>query len=287
MQGRTYQEGGTLIGWIIKGIAGALLLALVSCSVGVIETGHVGVRTTLGEVSMGEVTPGIYFNIPVFQSTTTFVAKETAVELNDLRPKAKDNLSLKDIDVSVFYKVADEAVAELYTQYAGVHFKMNGYWYPGYGLVQALSRNAIFEATAKHDSLVLHTQRDAVAADVLTTLQNELDKATKNKIVVTRVVIRALSTDESIESSIRNAVAAQKQLEQADVQIKIATKSAEAEIAKAQGIAKANAIINHTLTKEYLQHEANLVLQKFAEKGGATTVILPAGMNAAPLISLK
>ena len=73
-------------------------------------------------------------------------------------------------------------------------------------------------------------------------------------------------------------MAAQKQLEQADIQIRIANKNAEAEIAKA------NAIINSTLTREYLQHETNLVLQKFAEKGGASTVILPANMQAAPLL---
>ena len=53
------------------------------------------------------------------------------------------------------------------------------------------------------------------------------------------------------------------------------------------GIARANAIINSSLTREYLQHESNLVLQKFAEKGGASTLILPANMQAAPLIQVK
>jgi S-adenosylmethionine:tRNA-ribosyltransferase-isomerase (queuine synthetase) len=135
--------------------------------------------------------------------------------------------------------------------------------------------------------LILHTKRDDVAADMHATLQGELDKANKGVFNVTRVVIRALSTDRSIEQSIQAAVAAQKQLEQADIQIRIANKHAEAEIAKAHGIAKANAIINSTLTREYLQHESNLVLQKFAEKGGASTLILPANMQAAPLIQVK
>ena len=38
---------------------------------------------------------------------------------------------------------------------------------------------------------------------------------------------------------------------------------------------------------EYLQHESNLVLQKFAEKGGSNTVILPANMQTAPLLLNK
>ena len=275
------------IGLIVKVALLAPLLLLGWCSVGTVETGNVGVRMTLGNVSMDEVTPGIYFRVPVLQSVQTFVAKETSVDLNDLKPKAKDNLSLQDLDVSVFFKVADSAVAELYVRYAGQHAFHEGRWYPAYNLVSTLARNAAFEAAAKHDSLILHTKRDDVAADMHATLQGELDKANKGVFNVTRVVIRALSTDRSIEQSIQAAVAAQKQLEQADIQIRIANKNAEAEIAKAHGIAKANAIINSSLTREYLQHESNLVLQKFAEKGGASTLILPANMQAAPLIQVK
>ncbi len=275
------------IGLIVKVALLAPLLLLGWCSVGTVETGNVGVRTTLGNVSMDEVTPGIYFRVPVVQSVQTFVAKETSVDLNDLKPKAKDNLSLQDLDVSVFFKIADSAVAELYVRYAGQHAFHDGRWYPAYNLVATLARNAAFEAAAKHDSLILHTKRDDVAADMHATLQGELDKANKGVFNVTRVVIRALSTDRSIEQSIQAAVAAQKQLEQADIQIRIANKNAEAEIAKAHGIAKANAIINSSLTREYLQHESNLVLQKFAEKGGASTLILPANMQAAPLIQVK
>lgn len=263
------------------------LLALGWCSFGTIETGNVGVRTTLGNVSLEEVTPGIYFRVPIVQTVSTFVAKETSVDLNDLKPKAKDNLSLQDLDVSVFFKVTDGAVADLYVRYAGQHAFLDGRWYPAYNLVSTLARNATYEAAAKHDSLILHLKRDDVAADMHATLQSELDKANKGVFTVTRVVIRALSTDKSIEQSIQNAVAAQKQLEQADIQIRIANKNAEAEIAKAHGIAKANAIINSTLTREYLQHETNLVLQRFAEKGGASTVILPANMQAAPLLQIK
>jgi regulator of protease activity HflC (stomatin/prohibitin superfamily) len=275
------------LGVLIKAALVVPLLALGWCSVGTIETGNVGVRTTLGTVSMDEVPPGIYFRVPVLQTVQTFVAKETSVDLNDLKPKAKDNLSLQDLDVSVFFKVTDGAVADLYVRYAGQHAYHDGRWYPAYNLVSTLARNAAYEAAAKHDSLILHTKRDDVAADMHATLQAELDKANKGVFSVTRVVIRALSTDRSIEQSIQAAVSAQKQLEQADIQIRIANKNAEAEIAKAHGIAKANAIINSTLTREYLQHETNLVLQKFAEKGGASTVILPANMQAAPLVQVK
>ena len=58
------------------------------------------------------------------------------------------------------------------------------------------------------------------------------------------------------------------------------------EIKKAEGIARANQIINQSLTREYLQHEANLALMKFAEKGGTTTVVVPTSMQTAPLLNI-
>ena len=44
-------------------------------------------------------------------------------------------------------------------------------------------------------------------------------------------------------------------------------------------------IIAGSLTREYLQHEANQALLKFAESDNTSTVIVPAGMNISPLIN--
>jgi regulator of protease activity HflC (stomatin/prohibitin superfamily) len=103
---------------------------------------------------------------------------------------------------------------------------------------------------------------------------------------VTRVVIRSLTTDPAIEKAIQESVAAQKQLETTKQRIAIAEAEAQVEVKKAEGIAKANQIINQSLTREYLQHESNMALLKFAEKGGTTTVVLPANMQTAPLINI-
>ena len=144
----------------------------------------------------------------------------------------------------------------------------------------------MFEQAAQIDSLVMHTRRDELSASVLRSLQAELDTNDKGVITVTRVVIRALTTDPAIEKAIQDSVAAQKQLETTEQRIAIAEAEAQVEIKKAEGIAKANQIINQSLTREYLQHESNLALQKFAEKGGTNTVVIPANMQTAPLIQI-
>jgi hypothetical protein len=91
-------------------------------------------------------------------------------------------------------------------------------------------------------------------------------------------VVRALNTDPSIEQSVQLAVQNQKKLEAKKIEVDIAAKEAEIEVAKAQGIAKANPIINASLTAEYLQHEINLTLAEFAKHEGQT-VVIPANMQ--------
>jgi regulator of protease activity HflC (stomatin/prohibitin superfamily) len=272
-------------------VAGILLLAVVvlaATSCGTIETGNVGVRTTLGKVNPEEVEPGIYVGLPVVTQVQIFSGKEIAVELNDLTPKARDNLSLRDLDLTVYYKVATGSISELYIKYAARHARAEGAreFLPAYQLVQGVARNVIYEEAAKMDSLVMHTKRDEMAAAVKRGIQAELDTNDKAVFTVTRVVVRALTTDPAIEKAIQESVAAQKQLETTRQRIQIAEAEAQVEIKRAEGVAKANQIINQSLTREYLQHEANLALMKFAEKGGTSTVVIPANMQTAPLINI-
>lgn len=264
----------------------AVLLVLSSC--GTIESGHVGVRTTLGKVNPEELEPGVYLGVPAISRVQEFSAKEIGIDLNDLTPKARDNLSLRDLDLTVYYRVSPEAVADLHVKYAGQHVRDEGSRVnlPAYGMLGRLSRNAVYEQASRIDSLVMHTQRDELAAAIRKSLQAELDANDKGVFTVSRVVIRALSTDPAIEKAIQDAVAAQKQLETTKQRIAIAEAEAQVEIKKAEGIARANQIINQSLTREYLQHESNLALQKFAEKGGTNTVVIPANMQTAPLIQI-
>lgn len=270
-------------------IAFVLLLALLVLggAFGIIDTGNVGVRTTLGIMSREEVTPGVYVKWPLISRVSEYSAKEIAIDLTDLTPKARDNLSLRDMDISVYYRAEGEAIADLQAKYAGqaVRAESADYLLPAYNLVHRVARNAAYEEVAKVDSLVMHTRRDELSASMHASMQAELDEADAGVFRVTRVVIRAVATDPSIEESIRNAVANQKKLEAMEVQTQIAEKEADIKVTEARGIAESNRIISGSLTREYLQHEANLALLKFAESGNTSTVIVPAGMSVAPLIN--
>jgi regulator of protease activity HflC (stomatin/prohibitin superfamily) len=239
----------------------------------VVDTGHVAVEKTMGTVDLDEVAPGLNWKLPFITSKYEFSAKEIVIDFNDLTPKARDNLRLKDLDISIYYRAASGAIAELMVKYASAAEGGTEAYYPAYGVVYREGRDVIYEEVTKIDSLDLHRNRDSLRDGITESLQKKLDSKDPGVFVVTRVAIRALNTDPTIEAAIQKAVQAQKTLEAKKVEVEIASKDAEIEVARAKGIAEANAIINSSLTPEYLQHELNEALKKFAENEGGIVVI--------------
>ena len=269
------------IGTIVTLLVAVIIVPMTAYTV---ESGNVVVERTLGEVNHQEVGQGLNFKMPLLTRAFEFSAKEIPVDFEDLRPKAGDNLTLQDLDVSVFYQANASSVSELMVKYAGTSQRGDDRaLLPAYGLVMREARSAIYEQVATIDSLELHRQRDIIADLVLADLQSRLDLSDPGIFTITRVVIRALNTDPSIEEAIQIAVQAEKELEAKQVQVEIARQDALIEIERARGIAEANSIINSSLTAEYLQHEINLALQTFAANGGGT-VVIPANMEGFNLL---
>lgn len=265
-------------------------------SFGFIETGFVGVRSTLKQVSSDEVESGIYLKWPLISSVRPILVKEVEVPLINLTPKANDNLSLRDLDVSVYYTTNPSKVADLMVKYAGQTAPVQGtdqngnIFYmddlaPAYLLVRSVAREAVYTAVGKQNSLTLHQRREELALAIQNAAQAKLDADDKGTFTVTRVVVRQALTDMSIEQSIQAAVANQKKLEAMEVQVDIARKEAEVEVIKAEGIAKAQQIISGTLTREYLIHQRNEVLKIAAEKGTLNTMVVPEGTT--PFLQAK
>ena len=269
----------------IKIIAAAILLGIIGfMSAYTVESGNVAVERTLGKVNHEEQLQGLNFKMPFLTTSIEFSAKEIAIDINDLTPKAADNLSLKDLDVSIFYRVPKDRVSELMVKYAAAAVRgADGIYMPAYGLLFREARAAIYEQVSEIDSLQLHKQRELLQADVLEELQGRLESSDAGDIIITRVVVRALNTDPSIEAAIRDAVEAETRLEAKQVQVEIAKKDAEIEIERAKAIAEANNIINSSLTAEYLQHEVNKALQRFADNDGSV-VVIPANMQGFEMI---
>lgn len=264
-----------------------ILLAVFFISAcGRIETGNVGVRTDFNKtIETTELQPGWYG--AMLTSVDEYVAKETELPLNDLRPKAKDNLSLADLDVSIFYTVNPAQIAELIIKYANMSASSGESLflkYPGYKLVERVARGSVYDTIAQFDSLTLHTKRSEIESNILNQVQNDLDRSDKGVFTITKVVIRQVKTDQALEQSIQAAVQMQKQVEAKQNELELAKAEAARKIVEAQGTADSNDIISKSLTPSYLRYKEIEAMQSFAHDG-THTVVLPSGIN--PLVSIK
>lgn len=251
---------------------------------GVIEDGEAGLRIDWNGKVHSQTEHGFY--TAWTSSMSKFTVKEASLELDNLKPKAKDNLTLQDMDVSVFYQVNPSAIPALYLKYKGQHNYHSGLYHAGEGVVGRQASSTIQSEVSHYDSLVIHTKRELLEAGIQENLQRVLDASDPSAFKVTKIVIRSVITDGSIEESIRAAVQAQKNLEQRTTAIEIAKAEAKIEIAKAEGIREAQRIINATLTREYLVHEQNLAMMELAKKGGNSTIMFPYGSQTNVLMNV-
>lgn len=249
---------------------------------GVIDQGNVGVRTTFGKVNEEPVEPGMY--VAVLSSVKEFSAKETAVNLDNMTPKARDNLTLKDMDLTVYYRANGAKIPSLYTKYAGQNARSNhGEWYAGYILLENLSRTAVYEEVAKQDSLTIHQHRDEVAEAVKKNVQTELDKSDPGTFTVTRVVMRQVITDPAIEQSILANVQMQKQVEAKKAELELARAEAARTVAEAEGTAKRNQILNASITDSLIRYKQALAMEECASNQHCTMIV----GNATPIVNTR
>ncbi len=265
-------------------------LSLAACSQ--IDTGNVGVERTLGKVGTEALTPGVYFTL--FKSVDEFTTKEVSFQLVDMTPKSRDNLTMKDVDIDVYYKTTPAAVPGLYVKYQGDVVQHNQIVQGGtkdlvvaFSRVSREAREAIYKSVAELDATTMHTKRTELSEMVRARLQEELEKNDKGAFVVTAVNVRNLLTDPAIEAAIRSRAETDQAIEKKRKEVELAKAEAERLIVQAQGEARANEIISASLTpslKEIklaeLQRDTALAL---ASKPGNTVLL---GGGAAPLVNV-
>lgn len=271
-----------------------LLLTLAALLAGCtqIDTGNVGVERTLGKVSTEALPPGIYLTL--FKSVDEFTAKEISFQLADMTPKSRDNLTMKDVDIDVYFKVMPAAIPTLFTKYQGDVVRHADVVRDGskdlviaYSRVSREARESVYKAIAEMDATTMHTKRAELSERVRAGLQAELDATDKGAFVVTAVNVRNLLTDPAIEAAIRQRAETDQAIERKRKEVELAKAEAERLVVEAEGQARANQILSASLTpalKEIklaeLQRDAALAI---ANKAGNTVLL---GGGAQPLINV-
>lgn len=258
-----------------------------------IDTGNVGVERTLGKVSAEALPPGLY--LTAFKTVDEFTAKEVSFSLENLTPKSRDNLTMKDVDIDIYFKTTPAAIPGLYTKYQGDVVQHREVVKNGtqdlvmaYSRVSREAREAVYKAIAQLDATTMHTKRTELAEMVRAGLQQELDGNDKGAFTVTAVNVRNLLTDPAIEAAIRQRAETDQAIEKKRKEVELAKAEAERLIVEARGQAEANEIISRSLTPSLerirlaeLQRDTAVAV---AGKAGNTVLL---GGHATPLVPVK
>lgn len=266
------------------------ILSLAACSQ--IDTGNVGVERTLGKVGTEALVPGVYFTL--FKNVDEFTTKEVSFQLNDMTPKSRDNLTMKDVDIDIYYKTTPASVPALYIKYQGDVVQHNEIVKGGtrdlvvaFSRVSREAREAVYKSMAELDATTMHTKRTELSEMVRSRLQAELENNDQGAFVVTAVNVRNLLTDPAIEAAIRSRAETDQAIEKKRKEVELAKAEAERLIVQAQGEARANEIISASLTPSLkdiklaeIQRDTALAL---ASKPGNTVLL---GGHATPLVNV-
>ena len=88
---------------------------LTACSQ--IDTGNVGVESTLGQVKKETLPSGMYFTL--FKRVTEVSAKELRLSLDDLKPQTSDKITLADLDVDIYIQIDPAKAPAIMTKWPG------------------------------------------------------------------------------------------------------------------------------------------------------------------------
>ena len=82
-----------------------------------IDTGNVGVESTLGQVKPETMPAGVYFTL--FKRVTEVSAKELPLQLNDLKPQTLDKITLADLDIDIYVQIDPSKAPAIMTRWPG------------------------------------------------------------------------------------------------------------------------------------------------------------------------
>lgn len=263
----------------------ALVLALSSLAACTqIDTGNVGVETTLGQVKPTILPPGVHFTLT--KTVVEVSGKELLVQLNDMKPQTSDKITLSDLDVDIYVQIDASKAPEILTRWPGDQGTQPGDDGKriGFNYVTRQAREAVYNAVAKRASATVHTERNEIAADIVHMLQADLDaSAGKGWFFVRSSNVRNLVTDPALEQSIKEAANRNFQIAAKQKEVELARAEAERKRVEAQGEADAIRIKAEAIAKQ--GGDAYVQLQAIQKWDGKTPTTMTG--NAVPFVNIK
>jgi hypothetical protein len=220
----------------------------------------------------GELKGPKNFGVSLWRNQVENVDFRPQTYSEDFKILAKDELNIS-FRFQTIIKVNPGTIKSVVEDYAGSDF------YPRY--IKEPLRAMVRKNVQVLDSRQVKEKRNEIAEAVMLELAAYLEDT---PFIAISTVVGNIDYPAVVTEAVEKKLAAKQLLDEKETQREIAVKDAEIRIEEAKGIAEAQKIINATLTKNYLQHEAINAQLEMASSPNHTTVYIPSGANGIPLV---
>lgn len=264
-----YNYSGAVRNFSIGAIVLAAILIFASL-IRVVPAGSVGVIDVFGNVEMQQRQAGLQLVNPFAKLVIMDI--QTQEKKESMQVPSKEGLTMI-VEISILYRLTPEK--------ASVIYKTVGADYDDV-VITPQFRSAVREATVYYEAKALYTSsRDEITNKISSDLEKMLSE---RGVILEKVLLRAVTLPSTVSQAIEQKLKAEQESEQMKFVLTKQSQEAERVIIEAKGIAEAQAIINKTLTPQYLQHEAIKAQVAMANGQNHTVVYIPSGDNGIPLV---
>lgn len=261
-----------IIKWVTMGLGAIFLIAILFSAVNIIQTGTVGVKSTLGKYDKDELQPGLHLVIPFIQSVRIVDTKVHVINYKGMQDLPDKNGIINKPFINVLDSRGLPVNIELTVQYhlnPSDAAEMLASWGPNWEekQVNPTLRDEVRDVIGKYPAEVLPEKRGEIAAKIEQNIRKSITDKTGKKVVVDGVQLRDIKLPPKIRQKIEEVQIAKQEVEKVNQQIAAARKQQEkkqieAETLKIQKVVAAQAeaerrIIDANATAQKIMLEAN------------------------------
>ncbi len=268
-----------------------------------IESGHVGIKVTLGKYDNDELMPGLHFKIPIIQSIKVIDVKVHTINYkgNQDRPDReglieKPAINVLDsrglpvrIELTVQYRLIPDQASEMIQEWG---------WNWEDKMVNPTIRDVVRDVIGQYPAELLPVKRQEIGVKIEERIKKSISEVSKRKADVVGVQLRDIKLPPRIAQKIEEVQIAKQEAEkmkyveekakkeqeirkiqaetqkiqkviaaeaEAEKRIKEAEGIAKAQILKAEATAKANKLISQSIDKNVLKWKGLEVQEKLME----------------------
>lgn len=230
--------GATKKGAVI--VCASLVVILLLFLVVAVPAGNVGVKDTFGNVEDSYMSPGLHLKGNPFMVVVpmNIQTKELTEHYTTLTNEGLD----VGVDMTINYKLNPNAAVEIYKT-IGIEYESV--------IVKPQIRSAIRNVIADYDAKQIYS---VDRASIATKINDKITPVLMERgIIIEDVVISKADLPSKIKEAIEQKLEAEQLISKKEFDVQTAEMEAKRKIAEARGIADSQAIIDNSLTPEYLK----------------------------------